>query len=248
MVAGVYKAIEEAENKYWEDQERALLERKYAPKIKLCGLSRAEDIACANELVPDYVGFVFAPQSKRYVSPEQALELKALLSPEIKAVGVFVDADVSEIVSIVQSGAIDVVQLHGHESEEYIGHLRFALADGAGERYKSQPQLVMPLCPMIFKAFSVKSLADVDDANISCADYVLLDAGSGGTGTAFNWDLARAMKRPYLLAGGLDCNNVREALETLHPFGVDVSSGIESNGLKDLDKMRAFVTGVRSAS
>lgn len=196
-------------------------------KIKLCGLRRSADIEVANRLRPDYIGFVFAPQSKRYTSPEQAALLKAQLDPAISAVGVFVDEDPEQIAVLVEQGIIDLVQLHGGEDENDIQTLRRRVA-----------------CP-ILKAFRVEGEEDLLAAKTSTADYVLLDSGSGGTGTAFDWGLIRNMDRPFFLAGGLEPDNVREAVARLNPFGVDVSSGIETGGWKDQEKMRAFVERVR---
>lgn len=244
----IYSAIEKREEDYWRQQKAAAAQQHYKARIKLCGLSRELDIATANELAVDYIGFVFAPRSKRYVSHEQAATLKKLLAPSMQAVGVFVDAEPEEIVSLWRHGIIDVVQLHGHEDEDYIGHLRAQLASVACERFPDILATSMPPCPPIFKAFSVKSSADITAAEASSADYVLLDEGAGGTGKCCDWQLCATCKRPYFLAGGLNPDNVTAALSQLHPFAVDVSSGIESDGIKDLDKMRAFVTGVRSAS
>lgn len=195
-------------------------------KIKLCGLSRPCDIEAANRLKPEYIGFVFLPKSKRYVDYEKARELKSLLSPEIKAVGVFVDESPQRAAELLNDGTIDIAQLHGGEDEDYIGLLR---------NLTDKP---------IIKAFRIQSEDDTLCAEESSADYILLDSGMG-TGTVFSWDLIQNIKRPYFLAGGLDCDNVGEAVGRLHPYAVDVSSGIETNGLKDKEKMAAFVAKVR---
>lgn len=196
-------------------------------RIKLCGLSRASDIEVANELKPEYIGFVFAPKSRRYVTPEQAAALKRLLHPTIKAVGVFVKERPENIAALLAEGTIDIVQLHGGETEAYIKELR-ALTD--------KP---------IIKAFRIDGEQDTVAAQESHADYVLLDSGGGGTGTVFDWRLLENINRPYFLAGGLDISNVEEAIKTAKPFAVDVSSGIETAGLKDKNKMAAFVAAVR---
>lgn len=195
-------------------------------KIKLCGLTRPEDIQAANALKPEFVGFVFAPKSKRYVSPRQARELKALLSPEIQAVGVFVNEEIEAVAELLNSGVIHLAQLHGNEEEGYIQKLRART---------SSP---------ILQAFRITSEQDVQRAEHSIADHILLDAGAG-TGTAFDWSLLRKIRRPYFLAGGLGPDNVERALELLHPYGVDISSGIETDGVKDPKKMAAFVAAVR---
>lgn len=195
-------------------------------KIKLCGLSREEDIEAANSLKPDYIGFVFFEKSCRNVTKDTAKKLKSLLSPEIKAVGVFVDEDRSFITELVSEGIIDIIQLHGNEDESYIESIK--KATGAE----------------VIKAFKVKDCADAERANSSGADYVLLDSGMG-TGQPFNWELLKGMKREYFLAGGLDSENVREAIEVTGAFAVDVSSGIETDRKKDSVKMKCFVERVR---
>ena len=195
-------------------------------KIKLCGLSRPRDIRAANALKPEFVGFVFAPRSRRYVSPQQAKTLKSLLSPEIQAVGVFVDEEPQRVAELLGSGIIDLAQLHGGEDNGYIRRLR-ALTD--------RP---------VIQAFRIRSEEDVRRAADSGADHILLDAGAG-TGTVFDWGLLRQIRRPYFLAGGLGLHNVEKAVEELHPYGVDVSSGIETDGVKDPEKMAAFVAAVR---
>ncbi len=195
-------------------------------KIKLCGLTRICDIDAANALRPEYAGFVFWKRSKRYVTPQHAAALKKHLAPGIAAVGVFIDEPVEDVARLLSDGVIDIAQLHGNEDEAYIEKLR-ALAKGG-----------------IIKAFRVKSDADIDAAKASTADYVLLDSGAG-TGQAFDWRLIRDIGRPYFLAGGLDAQTVGGAIERFHPFAVDVSSGIETDGLKDENKMAAFVAAVR---
>lgn len=193
-------------------------------KVKLCGLSRESDIAAVNKLKPDLVGFVFAKKSKRYVSPEQAAALKSLLAPDILAAGVFVNEPVEAVAELF--GVIDVAQLHGSEDDDYIARLR-ALT--------GKP---------IFRAFKVKSEADLPAIENCAADLVLLDSGAG-TGKTFDWSLVQSVQRPYFLAGGLDPDNVADAIAALHPYGVDVSSGIETDGVKDESKMAAFVAAAR---
>ena len=197
-------------------------------KIKLCGLSRECDIEAANELLPEYIGFVFAKKSMRYVSPENAAALRKHLAAQILAVGVFVNETPENVAALLAAGVIDMAQLHGSEDEAYIERLR-TLTD--------KP---------IIKAFSVKEEQDIRRAAECSADLVLLDAGSGGTGTAFDWNLLNGMERSYFLAGGLDASTVGEAVRRWKPYAVDVSSGIETDGYKDVEKMRAFVQRARS--
>ena len=195
-------------------------------KIKFCGLTGDCDIDAANELRPEYVGFVFAPKSKRYVTPERAAELKRRLADGIKAVGVFVNDAPCHVAELLETGVIDIAQLHGSEDEEYIGHLR---------QLTGKP---------IIRAFRIKTAEDIAEAEKCTADHVLLDSGAG-TGEVFDWKLIKNMKRPYFLAGGLSPDNVENAVEQLTPYAVDVSSGIETDGVKDKVKMAAFAAAVR---
>ena len=196
-------------------------------KIKFCGLTRAEDIAAANALKPEYIGFVFAPKSKRYVSPQQAALLRARLDPAIKAVGVFVNEPPEAVALLLNENIIDIAQLHGQEDAAYLARLRSLTA--------------RPL----WQAFRVTDAESLAKAGKSPADLVLLDSGAGGTGRAFDWALLENFKRDYLLAGGIGPENAADAVERLHPYGVDVSSGIETAGKKDPEKMAAFVAAVR---
>ena len=194
-------------------------------KIKMCGLSRIEDIEAANAIKPDYIGFVFAKKSRRYISYEKAAELKKLLDPGIKAVGVFTDPTISDIEELVQKRIVDLVQLHGTESESFTKAVK-----------------TICNCPVI-RTYIIATKEDVTAAENSCADYILLDSGAG-TGKVFDWELLKDIRRPYFLAGGLNPENVRSAVEKLDPFCVDVSSGIETNGKKDKNKMEAFSKAV----
>lgn len=195
-------------------------------KIKLCGLRRECDIDYANKLSPDYIGFVFAKGSKRYIEQENAKILRSNLKKGIIPVGVFVNENVDIIVNFLSQGIIDMVQLHGSEDEAYIDRLR-KLAD----------------CTII-KAFTISCKEDIVKANNSSADYVLLDSGKG-SGVTFDWTLLQEIERPYFLAGGLTPFNVVEAISILNPFGVDASSSLETEGFKDKEKITAFVNAVR---
>ena len=197
-------------------------------KIKLCGLTRPRDIDAVNALMPDYIGFGFAPKSRRYVPAKRASELKERLDPGITAVGVFVREAPETVAGLLNGGVIDIAQLHGGEDEAYIHSLR-AITD--------KP---------VIKAFRVETEQDILAARDSSADGVLLDSGAGGTGTVFDWTLIQRLERPYFLAGGLGLHNIQAALDTLHPYAVDVSSGIETDGLKDRGKMETFVRIVRT--
>lgn len=198
-------------------------------KIKLCGLRTPADIRAANALRPDYIGFVLVPGSRRAITPAQAAALKARLAPGIRAVGVFVDAPPAQVAALLENGTLDIAQLHGREDEAYLARLR-ALTD-------------KPLWQAVRLAGPAAAQA-LEAARRSTADLVLLDAGAGD-GAAFDWALAGQVERPYFLAGGLTPGNVAGAIRCLHPFGVDVSSGIETNGVKNAGKMAAFVAAVR---
>lgn len=195
-------------------------------KIKLCGLRRACEIEWVNELKPDYIGFVFSKKSRRYVNPGEAGKLKAMLHPSIKAVGVFVDAKPEVIAKMAELEVIDAVQLHGSEDEAYLRELK--------------RQIKIP----VFQAFRITSAEDVKRAEESSADMVLLDSGAG-CGEIFDWSLLKDMKRPYFLAGGLTPENVSDAIDRLQPYGVDASSSLERSGVKEKEKMTAFVEAVR---
>lgn len=196
-------------------------------KIKLCGLKRECDIAYANELLPDYIGFVFAEGSSRYVEPQRAKVLKEQLKKQIISVGVFVNEKTEVIADLIRQNIIQVVQLHGTEDSAYIQALRTYVN-----------------CPVI-QAFQIGSMKDIETANASIADYILLDSG-GGSGETFDWSLLKEMKCPYFLAGGLNSDNVKKAVRELQPYAVDVSSSLETQGSKDIQKMRTFVNAVRS--
>lgn len=196
-------------------------------KIKFCGLTRIEDVEVANELMPEFVGFVFAEKSRRHVSIEQAATLKNILNPKILSVGVFVNADIKFVAEIAKRGIIDAMQLHGNEDEDYIVALKTLTKK------------------IIIQAFKITSAIELSRAENSTADYVLLDGGAGD-GKVFDWRLLKNFNREYFLAGGLNVENVRDAIKILNPYAVDVSSGIETNGIKDAVKMKNFQIEVRN--
>lgn len=195
-------------------------------KVKICGLTREQDIDFANEVLPEFIGFVFYPPSKRYVDRDTAAKLKERLDYRIAAVGVFVDEEPDVIAELVRSEIIDVVQLHGNEDNEYISRLR-----GLCE------------CPLI-QAFRVGSKEDIERAMGSDADFILLDSGMG-SGISFDHSIIKDFGRPYFLAGGLDAESVGKAVNSLRPYAVDASSSLETNGYKDIDKMKAFTNAAR---
>ena len=205
-------------------------------KIKICGLSWREDIESVNMVSPDYIGFIMGfPKSHRNITIERAKTLRAGLKEGIQVVGVFVDAEISMIVDACAQKVIDVIQLHGREDIRYIERLKAVLAS-------------VEVQAKIIKAIQVKSKEDLTLIKEVPADMILLDAGMGG-GKLFSqeqMDLLKSVNRDYFLAGGLNPENVSELLESLHPFGVDVSSGVETEKKKDRKKIRRFVQNVRN--
>ena len=200
-------------------------------KIKICGLSRPEDIEAVNEVKPDYAGFVVeVSKSRRNVSVQQLRRLTALLDHGIVSVGVFVNAPVELIVGLLQDGVLAMAQLHGQEDETYISRLR--------NRIKADAPLI--------QAFSIRTKEDVLRAVKSSADLILLDQGSGGSGRTFDWSLADAVDRPFFLAGGLGSGNLAQAIRAVKPWAVDLSSALETDGYKDPKKMREAVQIVRT--
>lgn len=199
-----------------------------AARIKICGLCREEDIRYANRLKPDYIGFVFAPKSRRYVSLSRAGQLYEALDSSIQTVGVFVNEPLSSLEAFAVSPAVGMIQLHGTEDEAYLASLR-TITD--------KP---------VIQAFSLQSRRDIGPALSSSADYILLDGKTAGSGAVFDWKLLDGISRPYFLAGGLNKDNILTALDTLCPFAVDVSSGVETNHCKDFSKMEEFIRLVRS--
>ncbi len=199
-------------------------------KIKICGLKTIEDIHMVNRLKPDFVGFVFAGK-KRKISPEQAEEMKKHLIPEIKSVGVFVNEEQDRIVELAQKGILDYIQLHGEESETYIRQLKERTAK-----------------PVI-KAVRVRNREDILKAQELPCECLLLDTYKadeyGGSGETFCWELIPELRKHYFLAGGLNSDNISEALRWCRPWAVDVSSSVETDGRKDEAKVREFIETVK---
>jgi len=202
-------------------------------KIKVCGLRRMEDVAFVNALKPDYVGFVFA-ESKRRVTAEEAAKMAAALDPVIRKVGVFVDEDPAVVRCIANEVPLDILQFHGNESLDYVR----SFADKE-----------------TWKALSVAGKEDLEQMAQYPQMTILLDAKvsgiAGGTGVPFDWDLLSGPdldRERLVLAGGLNPDNVLAAIEQVHPFAVDVSSGVETEGFKDFLKIKAFIKNVRKAT
>lgn len=188
-------------------------------------------MASVNEAKPDWCGFIVNfPQSRRNVTPERVRELRAKLLPEIIPVGVFVDQPVDLVAALLNEGVVSIAQLHGAEDNDYIAALR-----------KSAPG------HPVWKAFKVRSPSELRAAWESDADLVLLDNGAG-TGEAFPWAWADGFTRPFLLAGGLTPETIPEAIAALHPYGLDISSGVETDRVKDRKKMIAAVRAAREGA
>ena len=223
----------------------------YTPKIKMCGISKVETIPAVVEAQPDYMGLVFAP-SKRQVTVEQAKILVEELHKQygnrysrdevqcsndvvqefIKTVGIFVNETLDNLVTIATEVNLDAVQLHGDEDEAFIQSLK--------ERTNVE----------VWKAVQVRSAADAEKWIDSSADMLLFDAyhkdERGGTGEVFDWSSLDEFERPFMLAGGIDSTNVARAIRTVRPYGIDISSGIETEGVKDDEKIKAFTNIVRT--
>ena len=232
-------------------------------KVKICGLRRMEDIEVVNRLKPEYIGFVFYEKSRRNVTEEEAMALRKALDPDIISVGVFVDAEPELILRLMRKGIISIAQLHGRETEEYIEKLKREMekcfweyedrsvengeiipskAEVVNKDHKGEPVHGSEF--KVMKAFLVKSGEDLTAALETTADYILFDNGLG-SGETFDWEILKDFPKPYFLAGGLSDNNVYDAIERLSPFAVDISSGVETDGCKDPEKMRLFIDAVR---
>jgi len=208
-------------------------------KIKICGLSREEDIEYVNEARPDYSGFVFA-ESRRIVTPAQAAKLRRLLAEEITAVGVFVDAPIDDIAGLCRDGIISLAQLHGAEDDAYIARLK--------EAARGVPVI------KVVKSAELLSLAEAGKIVAANADYYLVDSGAG-SGKTFDWDLLRAgtpcaswlqsSEKQWFLAGGITPENIVQAME-LNPYAIDVSGGAETGGIKDRNKIVQLTAMVRN--
>lgn len=194
-------------------------------KIKICGIRRPQDIEYINELGIDYCGFVFA-KSKRRVDMEQALSLIQKLSADIKKVGVFVDEDPIVVMEIAEKLKLQVLQFHGHETQAYIN------------KFKGYE---------IWKALKIKNFESISEMkNYKCEKF-LLDNNIAGSGEIFKWELVQQKVKGarVMLAGGLNSENVVQGIMQLEPYGVDVSSGVETEGVKDYEKIKEFIRKVR---
>ena len=196
-------------------------------KVKICGIRRMEDIEIVNRYKPDYIGFVFA-DSKRRVSHDLAYELKLNLDSDIISVGVFVDASLDEILKLFDEGVIEMAQLHGSESDEYILTLK--------EKTNSELKII--------KAIEMSEDVDLLEYNNSYADYLLLDSGKG-SGKTFDWSLIESdLNKEFFLAGGLDISNISDAIKEFDPYAIDLSSSLEVDGFKDESKIKELMEAI----
>ncbi|MFZ3209758.1 MAG: phosphoribosylanthranilate isomerase [Geobacteraceae bacterium] len=202
-------------------------------KVKICGISNMEDALLAAQAGADALGFVFHNQSPRSVFPEQVAEIVRAMPPFVQTVGLFVNADMDFVNKMADLCRLDIVQLHGDEAPEYCAKVR----------------------RRVIKAFRVKDVTSLDHMMLYRVAGYLLDAWSpkayGGTGITFNWEMAQAAGKygPVILAGGLTPDNVRQAVKSVNPYGVDVSSGVEAElGKKDPEKMREFIRRAKQSS
>lgn len=233
-------------------------DKKKDMKIKICGLRRPEDISYANEVQPDYVGFILTEGFRRSITMEMARELRGLLDPNVKAVGVFVNEPVERIVEFLEGGIIDMAQLHGQESEEDIVYIkaatgkpvikavRFVKPGDIQAEEQRNAQAEQQNVAKMMNRYSVEAWLD------SAADYLLFDSGTG-TGKIFDWsvltevlaDYGGTLPKEFFLAGGISVENMDEAYETVRPYAVDLSSNVETDGAKDLNKMKLAVSMAR---
>ena len=197
-------------------------------KIKICGLRSEADVKLVNAYKPEYCGFIFWEPSKRYIAPETVRGLISLLDADITPVGVFLDEDIDKLVEVVITSGVAIVQLHGKEDDAYIE----ADKERTGKK--------------VIKSFKPASAEDVRLAEKSEADIIMFDPGAG-SGKTFNWDILAGCTRDYFLAGGLEPGNASLAVQALKPYALDVSSGVETDGIKDGKKIEEFIKNTRSA-
>ena len=190
-------------------------------RVKICGINSPEDVEIVNELKPDYVSFAFY-KNKRQVTYEKARKLKQLLDKDIRVIGVFVDENTNVVASAANDDLLDVIEFHGNEGPGEIERIK---------AFTSKP---------IIQGFRIRSRADVEIALDSHADSILMYSDSE-CGVPMDWKLLTNVTRPYFLAGGLNADNIEKAIKICHPFAVSVTTGVETDGIKDREKMAAFI-------
>lgn len=208
-------------------------------KIKICGIRRHQDIEYVNEFLPDYIGFIFA-KSKRQITSAECLAFKKELDPSIKTVGVFVNESLEKVISTTLVANLDVIQLHGDETKEYILDLKNILKNSTSLKDT-----------LVWKAIRVKEKKDIISGDNLPVDCLLLDSFSkqayGGTGKTIDLDIIKnsTIKNQFFLAGGLNIDNILSTLSEVSPYGVDISSGVETDGFKDKNKIEKIINCIR---
>lgn len=217
-------------------------------KIKICGLSRTEDIEAVNRALPDYIGFVFA-KSKRQVTPQRAAELAAQLTPSIQKVGVFVNERMEQILELAKSGVMDMIQLHGTETPDFVTALKkqTSLPVIKAIRMDAAERTVRGIkgAEVTMKGTGAMA-AVIESYEAAGVDLFLFDNGPGGTGESFEWNCIPQTRKPYLLAGGIGRDNAAAAAGASQAIALDASSGVETDGRKDAEKIRQLVELVHS--
>jgi len=224
-------------------------------QIKICGLKRVEDIEAVNEYRPEYIGFVFA-NTGRFVSDEKAAELKAALDPSIQAVGVFVNEPIEHVAKLVTEGTIDMIQLHGQEDLDYVNQLRKALGRKCVPMIKAvRIDVSLKVTKEREQEILLENQKLIHEAKALAVDYLLFDAKVKGIpgGSGKNFDIAglpsdEVIGMPYFLAGGIGLHNVNQLIQLRQPFGIDVSSAVETDGYKDKEKIKEIIDAVRKES
>jgi phosphoribosylanthranilate isomerase len=216
-------------------------------KVKICGLTRKEDIEYVNELLPDYVGFVFA-KSKRQVTLDKAKELMNLLDKKIQTVGVFQDEEIDKVKHTAEYLKLDIIQLHGNEDGDYVKKLYpfkvwKSLGIDAADSLDNN-DLLQNRVKFHQENLDKLSLYEIESLLVDSS----VKGAKGGTGISFNWDILNdlVLNKKIILAGGLNCENIQRAIEKVKPYAVDVSSGVEENKIKNYDKMKSFIEKVRT--
>lgn len=207
-------------------------------KIKICGIRRIEDIEYVNKLLPDYIGFVFA-KSKRKIQIKDAKRLSLLTDNRIKKIGVFVNEDIRVVKEIADTVKLYALQFHGNEDEKYVSNFK---------EYRVWKSMSINVDTVNVEDYE----NEISKINESLVQAIVLDSISknkfGGSGVSFDWDIVKklSIKKKLILAGGLNSNNILEAINKVKPYAVDVSSGVETDGFKDFYKIKKFIEKVRS--
>lgn len=213
--------------------------------IKICGITSVEEVEYINKLKPEYIGLVFT-KSKRQICKEQGIVLSKVLCEEVKIVGVFKDNSLNEIKEIIQCVKLDVIQLHGNESDDFIESVKLIIEEKYGENQREEVKERIE----VWKGISIKSKDDFKILNSLKVDRFILDGLKPGSGEVFDWELIKDINTEFFLAGGISLNNINEIIKYIKPYGIDVSSGVETidtlgNRKKDYYKIKELIERVR---